>query len=839
MVLLLCVCTVLTVCADSQAWAAEAKAYALLYDNGTDKTLVLQRGNTPETAKYGSLVSTYSDIEAESSYCKWQDDNATRIVVRDALHPTTMTRWFANAEKIEGLNNLDTSNVTQMECLFYGCEKIASLNLSRFNTAKVENMRSMFSGCRALRNLDLSNFNTSRVADMTNMFYDCVSLSSVNLSSFNTSNVPPMMGMFGNCHALEHLDVSGFDTSSATNMRDMFGFCLCLTTLDVSHFNTSRVENMHGMFSRCDSLASLDVSRFDTSQVVDMEGMFNGCKRLARLDLSSFNTSKVREGGMRYMLTGCTSLTHLTFGSRWSKTLNDAGLDYLNRTWYTPTGSVADLSARPTAGTYTTISSSVSPSVEVTSVKVNAISFALGKIGATRQLTATVYPANASNKTITWTSSDTRVATVTSSGLVKAVGRGSAVITARTANGKTAPVRVTVNVSTASKPQPASVKIDQGAFTLAKKSASKQLSATVAPSNASNKTVTWSSSNTKVAKVSSSGKVTPVANGAAYITAKTSNGKTAKVKVTVKIVYPTKVSITTKSFTLTKKGATKTVKYSLSGKGVTDKTVKWSSSNTKVAKVSSSGKVTAVGNGSATITVKTANGKTAKVKVTVKIPSKTVAVSSVSLNSGSFTLTKKGATKVLKATVKPSNATKKTVTWSSSNKKVATVSSSGKVTAVGNGSATITAKTSNGKYAQVKVTVKIAAASSKPTANQTARDIFNQYNAYRKSKGLKQVAWDDKLAAEALKSAKECQRQGRLVHTVGKRNRGLSDILQYASQQVKGSEAVTMWKNSAAHRKMMQCTTATRAGVAAYKGSNDLWYYAIVYNYTGSNQDGS
>ena len=751
LVLALCFSVLLAAFASSQAWAAETKAYALLYSKGTEKTLVLQRGNTPETAKYGSLVTTYSDIEAKSSYCKWKDQGASRIIVRDALHPTTMSWWFARAEKIEGLNKLDTSNVTQMDCLFYGCEKITSLDLSRFNTARVENMQSMFSGCRALATLNLSSFKTSRATNMVNMFYDCASLSSLDLSSFNTSNVTNMMAMFGSCCALKGLDVSHFDTSKVTNMMDMFASCSQLTTLDVSHFNTSRVGYMEGMFSRCDSLTSIDVSRFDTSQVTDMQSMFNGCKRLKRLDLSSFDTSKIGKDGVRWMLPGCVSLTHLTFGPRWFETLNATGLDTLNRTWYTPAGLVANLSARPTAGTYSTIPPSTSSSIGVTSVKVDQVSFSLDKIGATRQLTATVYPANASNRTVTWSSSNSRVATVTGSGLVKAVGTGVAIIEARTANGKAATAKVTVGASKPVAVQASSVKINQGAFTLTKKGASKQLSATVSPSNASSKAVTWSSSNTKVAKVSSSGKVTAVSSGSAIIAVKTSNGKTAKVKVTVKIVYPTKVSIATKAFTLTKKGATKTVKYSLSGKGITDKTVKWSSSNTKVAKVSSSGKVTAVSSGSAIIAVKTSNGKTAKVKVTVKISS----------------------------------------------------------------------------------------ASAGPTAGQTARDIFNQYNAYRKSKGLKQVAWDDGLATEAMKSAKECWQRGALVHTVKNRNKGLSDILQYASWQMKGSEAVAKWKASDGHRKMMQCKTATRAGVAAYKGSNGIWYYVIVYNFSGRNQDGN
>lgn len=502
----------------------------------------------------------------------------------------------------------------------------------------------------------------------------------------------------------------------------------------------------------------------------------------------------------------------------------------------------ATITARTVNGKTATCNVTVSiPAIQPTSVVFGITAATLTSKGATRQLTATVYPSNAANKTLTWSSSNTSVATVSSTGKVTAVGSGTATITARTSNGKTATCRVTVSIPVV---QPSSVKINQGAFTLTKKNASKTLSATVSPGNAANKTVTWSSSNTSVAKVTSAGKVTPVKNGTAYITAKTSNGKTAKVKVTVKITYPTRIVINTKAFTLTKKGATKTISKTISPSSASDKTLTWSSSNSKVATVNSSGKVTAVKNGTATIKAKTANGKTASVKVTVKIP---VAATSVSLSSANFTLAKKGATKTLRATVSPSNATNKSITWKSSNTKVATVTSSGKVIAVKNGTATITAKTSNGKTAKVTVKVSIAQPAASKAGNDAAlaRSIFDAYNNYRASKGLKKLAWSASYATLAEKSAKANADRGlgpngkTLQHRLGGLPANCSDILQYTSYKDSAQSLVNRWSASTGHRKMMQCTTATMAGVSAYKASNGLWYYAIVYNFTGANWGGN
>ncbi len=134
-------------------------------------------------------------------------------------------------------------------------------------------------------------FDTSNVTEMDLMFYQCKSLTTLDLSGFDTSNVTDMSFMFSVCHSLESLDLSGFDTSNVKYMESMFNMCKSLVSLDISNFDTSKVVNMDSMFSGCESLTSLDVSNFDTSNVVYMNDMFRGCTSLTSLDTSNFDMS--------------------------------------------------------------------------------------------------------------------------------------------------------------------------------------------------------------------------------------------------------------------------------------------------------------------------------------------------------------------------------------------------------------------------------------------------------------------------------------------------------------------------------------------------------------------
>lgn len=222
-----------------------------------------------------------------------------------------------------------------------------------------------------------------------------------------------------------------------------------------------------------------------------------------------------------------------------------------------------------------------------------------------------------------------------------------------------------------------------------------QLKATVTPKQS----IKWSSENKKIATVNKNGKVTGKKGGTTKIIATAKDGTKATCKVTVATVklnassMPLQVGTSTKAL----KVASKTVKK--------DKVKAWKSSDSSIASVSKSGKVTAKKTGKATLTVTMKSGAKATCKVTVQ---------NEKVTTKKLTLSKKKATLTVKQSVKlgvkrnPISAKEK-ITWSSSNKKVATVSKSGKVTAKKAGKATITAKTSNGKKATCKITVKKAA----------------------------------------------------------------------------------------------------------------------------------
>ena len=185
---------------------------------------------------------------------------------------------FRQVKKID-LNNLDTSNVTNMMRMFANCTSLADLNIRNLKTSNVTNMANMFNNCFELTNLDLSNFDTSNVTTMQGMFAGDRNLKSIKFGqNFDTSNVTRMGGMFNDCKSLTELDVSKFNTSKATDMNYMFGG-LPNIHLDLRNFDTSKVTNMSSMFANSNFI-SLDLSSFDTSNVTSMTWMFSDASNL-------------------------------------------------------------------------------------------------------------------------------------------------------------------------------------------------------------------------------------------------------------------------------------------------------------------------------------------------------------------------------------------------------------------------------------------------------------------------------------------------------------------------------------------------------------------------------
>ncbi|WP_165750494.1 Ig domain-containing protein, partial [Cellulophaga sp. Z1A5H] len=261
---------------------------------------------------------------------------------------------------------------------------------------------------------------------------------------------------------------------------------------------------------------------------------------------------------------------------------------------------------------------------------------------------------------------------------------------------------------------PTSITITNGSTTT--------LTGTIAPVNATNQNVTWSSDNTSVATVNNSGVVTSVGVGDAKITVTTEDGgftATSLVTVEAAAMAVTSVSISPTSITITN-GSTTTLTGTIAPANATNQNVTWSSDNTGVATVNASGVVTSVGVGDAKITVTTEDGGfTATSLVTVEAAA--IAVTSVSISPTSITITN-GSTTTLTGTIAPVNATNQNVTWSSDNTSVATVNASGVVTSLGVGDAKITVTTEDGGFTATSLvtveddSIAVTSVSISPTA---------------------------------------------------------------------------------------------------------------------------
>ena len=211
----------------------------------------------------------------------------TRVVFEASFanaRPTTCYAWFKNFSelmKIEGIENLNTENVTSMAFMFSSCNKLAELDVTHFNTANVKNMEYMFECCKGLSSLDVTNFNTANVTNMLAMF-GRTSLTSLDVTHFNTANVKDMTSMFYACRGLTSLDVTNFNTANVTSMLDMFCNCDKLTSLDVTNFNTANVTDMSKMFYGCHNLKEIYVSdKFVTDAVTNSYQMFALCESLS------------------------------------------------------------------------------------------------------------------------------------------------------------------------------------------------------------------------------------------------------------------------------------------------------------------------------------------------------------------------------------------------------------------------------------------------------------------------------------------------------------------------------------------------------------------------------
>ena len=434
-------------------------------------------------------------------------------------------------------------------------------------------------------------------------------------------------------------------------------------------------------------------------------------------------------------------------------TSDEATPDEITTEPSSPTTESSTIESSTEPSSSTTESSTIESSTEPTTTKPTDIKVSSVKLNTKNhtmysnqyvQLKATVLPNNAYNKSVTWKSSNSKIATVDKNGKVKALKVGNAIITATSTDGSNVSAQCKIKVVQ----RVTKIKLNKSIINLSKKGKTAKLKATVLPNNAYNKSVTWKANNTKVVTVDKKGKIKATTNkGATYVNAIAKDGSKKKAKLLV-VVGPKvkKITLNKTSVTLNRgaKNRTYQLKKSIKNKNATYKAVAWKTSNKNVATVDNNGKVTVLKKGTVTITAKAKDGsnKSAKCKFTVK-----QLVTKLSYNN------KKQVKEVYKnkkmkfaVTVAPSNANNKGLTYSSSNKKVATVNSKGVIKGIKAGTVTITAKAKDRSNKVVKIKVKVknppitdtTILTEKTLKNpQTVKRICTKLNNYFKSCGAK------------------------------------------------------------------------------------------------------
>ena len=344
------------------AWAENQ-----MYTELSSGTLTFKYGVKPTG---GEGITVY-DIPGSTRNPDWnpQASSITTVVFDDSFknaRPTMCYGWFwgcTSLTAINGIENLNTEDVTNMQLMFYSCSSLTTLDLSGFNTANVKDMSCMFQGCSQLTTIYASsNFTISAGTSSLHMFLECTSLvgaiiydpSKTDASyatttdgyfSIKGSETKPKGAYVVYTDAIKTLtfkygeiptegegitvydipDASsypGWISSSITTVvfddsfKDArptrcyawFNNCTSLTTINgIENLNTENVTDMRYMFRNCSSLSTLDLSGFNTAKVMLMEYMFYGCSKLTAIYASSnFTTTAVTSSD--YMFTGCTSL---------------------------------------------------------------------------------------------------------------------------------------------------------------------------------------------------------------------------------------------------------------------------------------------------------------------------------------------------------------------------------------------------------------------------------------------------------------------------------------------------------------------------------------------------
>ena len=326
------------------------------------------------------------------------------------------------------------------------------------------------------------------------------------------------------------------------------------------------------------------------------------------------------------------------------------------------------------------------------------------KIGKSFKLNATIYPSDANNKAIVWTSSNDRIVTTDANGLITAISYGEATITASSVDNPDIKDECIIKVI-----EPVTgITLNKNSLELLE-DGSEQLFATIFPDKASNKSVSWRSLDINIATVSINGSVVGIKAGCTTIAATTEDGgfeALCRVKVKAKTVTATGLNLSTNSETILI-GEKLQLSASISPENASNKGIAWTSTDANIASVNASGLVSALSEGETKIIATTTDGSNISAVCDIKVEKQLILASQIQINPTSVKLNT-GESKVLTAIITPEEASSKEIQWSSTAPSVATISQDGEVYAVAEGEAIIVASTKDGSNLSASCSVTVA-----------------------------------------------------------------------------------------------------------------------------------
>ena len=618
-------------------WKGEAGKELRIPIVGDGYRLIIKR------ASDGSVLVTENNLDNYHSYYRYYSytptENGELLVEAGPERVWSIRMWDGYGQKELG-----------------SCE--ALLRVEQFGTAQWKTMRDAFRGCINLQfAAGIDTPDLIQVSDMSGMFAGCTAFNQP-LNSWNVSNVQRMgrtsdnsdraLGMFQDCSSFNQ-PLDNWDVSKVEGMGDMFAGCISFDQ-DLGMWKLEKCEKLTL------NLCGMSVENYSNSLVgwaaqpnihdglyLDAEGLsYNETGKTARAKLKTYKY---------WTITGDEKASHsiafvpnrLTLNPAEEKVLVLKKTEIEDQEEVTLTSSdpstvqIIDAAFFKIKGLKlgkATVTARIAPSathgeltakcevlvrVAVTGVSLSQTELTLEK-GAKATLVATVVPADATNKNVSWRSDNAGIVTV-ENGVVTAVAEGQTTVRVFTEEGNfTTECKVNVVKNGGSNPSVAvtGVKLAQNKLTL-KKDDSFTLVATVEPNNASNKAVTWSSANAAVATVSDAGLVEAKAVGVAVITVTTQEGAftaTCEVTVTAEDVVLTGLRLSP-SETRLKVGGEATLSVTYEPAGATQREVTWSTSDAAIVTVDEHGKVKAIAAGEATITV--ASKTNASIQATCKV----------------------------------------------------------------------------------------------------------------------------------------------------------------------------------------------------------------------------